>query len=111
MGVIYALRNRETGGIYVGSSIYDGRWKAHFYSLRGNRHCNQRLQNAWNIYGESAFEVEVLEEVINRDDLPQVERKWLEHFRTDPQQVVYNKSGSSAGIGRYSPPPRRKRRW
>jgi group I intron endonuclease len=57
---IYEIRNKLNGKRYVGSAknIF-GRWKKHKNCLVRNEH-NVKLQNAWNKYGESAFEFNVI---------------------------------------------------
>jgi group I intron endonuclease len=47
--------------VYVGSSKrIPRRWKEHKRELRKGVHDNTKLQNAWNKYGESVFEFEVI---------------------------------------------------
>ncbi len=61
---IYAITHIGTGQHYVGSSKNARlRWHQHRSALRGGRHSNLRLQRMWNIYGEEAFDFDVLEEV------------------------------------------------
>jgi group I intron endonuclease len=46
----------------VGSSIdTDLRWKTHLKDLRKQKHCNRKLQRAWNKYGAANFEFSLLE--------------------------------------------------
>ena len=48
---ISSISNPEK--IYIGSSIsITKRWKTHINALRANRHCNLKLQNHFNKYGE-----------------------------------------------------------
>jgi group I intron endonuclease len=61
MSGIYAVRNENRS--YIGSAVdIPGRWKRHRADLRVNKHHNPHLQNAWNKYGEDAFEFVILEE-------------------------------------------------
>jgi group I intron endonuclease len=54
---IYAIVNTRNGMRYVGQAIdIEARWNEHRRALRAGNHCNARLQNAWNKYGEKAFE-------------------------------------------------------
>ena len=39
------------------------RQKNHFSTLRNGKHCNKRLQNAWNKYGQNNFIFEVIFEM------------------------------------------------
>lgn len=61
IGGIYKIINKQNNNFYIGSSSdIKQRWRWHKYALRGNRHSNTYLQNAWNKYGEENFEFEVL---------------------------------------------------
>lgn len=58
---VYAIRSADK--MYIGSSVdISTRFIRHRYHLRKGDHVNQYLQNAWNKYGEEAFEFVVLEE-------------------------------------------------
>lgn len=74
-GVVYAIRHKESGRCYVGSTISEKkRQTQHFSNLRKNRHCNVHLQRAFAKYGEDAFEWVVLE---NTNDLATQESAWI----------------------------------
>ena len=45
---VYILQNSETHETYVGSGILPERRKNHFSDLRNGKHCNKRLQEAFN---------------------------------------------------------------
>lgn len=56
-GYIYYCKNKITGKYYIGQTINFTHRKAHHLAdLRGNRHHSSKLQNAYNEYGEAAFE-------------------------------------------------------
>jgi group I intron endonuclease len=56
---IYQIKNSINGGVYFGRSVdVDDRMTHHRNQLRRGVHHNKRLQNAWNKYGEGAFEFE-----------------------------------------------------
>jgi group I intron endonuclease len=78
MGVIYKINNVLTDQFYVGSAV---KWKRrrweHWSSLKSNTHHCKRLQEAWNQYGEDAFEFEIVEEVFD-DKLLIVEDIYLQ---------------------------------
>lgn len=59
---IYQIKHIASGKIYIGSAtnIYK-RWNFHKETLRNKTHHNGRLQNAWNKYGEEAFEFSIIE--------------------------------------------------
>lgn len=58
---VYNITNKVNGHSYVGSSNdIKRRWRDHKSRLRGNRHNNDYLQNAWNLYGEENFEFKTL---------------------------------------------------
>jgi group I intron endonuclease len=59
---IYGIRNTVNGKWLVGSSIdVKRRWKEHRNRADSNRHDNPHFQQAWNRYGDNAFEWSVLE--------------------------------------------------
>jgi group I intron endonuclease len=60
---IYQIVNVRTGKRYIGQSEnVSKRYVTHKYRLITGRHVNQHLQNAWNKYGEDAFEFRLVEE-------------------------------------------------
>jgi hypothetical protein len=63
--VIYRIYNKVTGQSYVGQTKeFSSRIYQHFHHLRTNSHNNERLQEAFDFYGEGAFAYEILEENI-----------------------------------------------
>lgn len=59
----YRILNLATNDQYVGSTKnYKLRRGLHLSALRGNRHSNINLQEAWNIYGEEYFKIELVQE-------------------------------------------------
>lgn len=95
---IYAIQKGDRS--YIGSSVdITLRWRKHRSDLRGGRHHNRHLQNAWNLYGENSFEFVVLEEC-DADVLIKREQHYL-----DAHLDKYNRSptaGSQLGIVRSS---------
>ena len=76
---IYAIVNIETDEQYIGSS-HDvaARFIQHQSLLRRGKHHAQRLQEAWNTYGEDAFELVVLEELTTSGQLAAREQWYLD---------------------------------
>jgi len=65
---------------YVGQSAWiEKRLVQHKTALRGNRHHNAHMQNAWNKYGPDRFSFSVLEEC-QEEDLNSKENWWLSRF-------------------------------
>lgn len=58
---IYEIVNTVTGKRYVGSAVnLAERWSGHVSTANKRKHKNQKLQRAWNKYGEQAFTFSVL---------------------------------------------------
>lgn len=73
---IYKITCVPTGKVYIGQSnnVYK-RWRDHRLELRKNQHVNNYLQRAWNKYGETQFEFEIIKKCnINEMD------KWEQHY-------------------------------
>jgi len=67
---IYQIKNIESDKIYIGSSNnVERRFREHKKCLRGNRHRNTYLQNAWNKHGEDVFEFSVVYTVNAEEEL------------------------------------------
>lgn len=83
---IYAIVNTRTNEQYIGSS-HDiaARFRQHRGLLRRGKHHAQRLQYAWNTYGEAAFELVVLEDLTTSSQLAEREQWYL-----DTVMPVYN---------------------
>ena len=97
---VYAIRNKINGKVYVGSAARSirRRWTDHRVSLRANRHCNKKLQNAWNKYGESGFEFLVLV-ACSGSQCIELEQKYIDKY--DSFRRGYNMSptaGSRLGV-------------
>ena len=59
--IVYQIKNKITGRSYIGQTKnLHQRMIAHLSALRRNAHSNYLLQEDFNIYGESAFEVNIL---------------------------------------------------
>src|SRR3990172_7792291 len=87
---IYAILNKKNGHIYIGQSIdMLARKKSHFSELKCNRHDNQYLQNAYNLYGRFKFGFVVVEVVKNKEDLNLIEQHWIERL-TPEYNIQYN---------------------
>ena len=90
MGGIYKIVNKINNKYYVGSS-YDiiHRFYLHKLNLKNCRHCNDKLQNAWNKYGAENFDFIIIDRVENRDTLLDVEQKYLNNAFLEKDKV-YN---------------------
>ena len=66
---IYIIKDSIKGRFYIGSSsnLYK-RINFHMMKLQKNEHINKFMQNHYNKYGESSFNVEILEGIIDRKD-------------------------------------------
>jgi group I intron endonuclease len=75
---VYAIRDRATGKMYVGSStdIYR-RFSEHRIQLRRNQHHCIHLQRAWNSAGEGAFVFAILQTCV-RADLLRLEQQYID---------------------------------
>lgn len=102
---VYVLEHSESGSVYVGAStLILTRWSAHVRLLRKGKHHNRMLQEAWGVYGLSAFRFLLIEEIERGrgayKHLSNAEKRWIAWYqaRTSNTQVVYNISKSSGTV-------------
>lgn len=58
---VYRILNKQNGKVYIGQTrIGKLRWKKHLRDLIAQRHPNKKLQQDFNLFGEEAFEWEML---------------------------------------------------
>lgn len=89
MAAIYKITCVVTDDFYVGSAVKPKRrrWE-HWDALKKNRHHCRSLQEAWNEYGEDAFDFEIIEEVADESRLLLIEDTYL--MQHAGQQHCYN---------------------
>lgn len=77
MGVIYKIQNVVTDDIYIGSAVKPKRRKWEHWTMlkKGTHHC-KKLQEAWDEFGEDAFEFIELE-TVDDDKLLTIEDTYL----------------------------------
>ena len=103
---IYSITNIITGQRYIGQSInIHQRWTTHKRDLTNNRHENSHLQEAFNVYGESVFQYEVLEEC-EQSELKEKEKFWITKY--DSKNSGYNMCDGGGGLSNPTDDVRRK---
>ena len=89
---IYCIENKITNMVYIGlSKNINNRWKEHKYRLNRNIHPNNKLQNAWNKYGEESFEFFVLEKC-DKNIIYEREKYWIQQYKSYDRNLGYNLS-------------------
>lgn len=85
---IYQILNIKNSRRYIGSTMdFRARFNTHKSHLKSNRHGNSYLQNAWNKYGEDAFEfTKIL--ICEPKDLIMYEQIFMDYYRS--LDLVYN---------------------
>lgn len=94
---IYRIINTVNGKSYIGKTgmNFGDRWDCHRAQLNGGYHDNPHLQNAWNKYGQDAFEFEVIETVDDVSLLNELEIAYINQYREKDE--CYNISDGGDG--------------
>ena len=89
---VYAIRNKTTGKVYIGSTItsFNRRWLYHIYRLNHNKHNNIFLQRVWNKYGKDNFIFEIIE--ICSTNVRERELHWIKCYSSINKTFGYNLS-------------------
>lgn len=89
---IYMIKNKIDNKLYIGQSKdVKCRWINHKSRLNCNNHPNNKLQNAWNKYGEENFDFILLEEC-NQDIIDEREIYWISYYNSANRDYGYNLS-------------------
>lgn len=91
MEIIYLLKNKINGKVYVGRTArFSNRKKLHLNGLRANRHPNKMLQDDFNKCGENAFEFEIAEQSEKGFGRTYTEKEWMIRLKTYDANYGYN---------------------
>jgi group I intron endonuclease len=96
-GVIYMITNVVTGKRYIGQTVgsVKSRWRKHIRDSTGCR----RLKNSIAKYGVEAFEIKVIFEASNKDELNEKEVEFINFYDTRNKSKGYNLN-AGGGSGR-----------
>ena len=107
---IYMIENMVNHKKYIGqtSMRFIRRYWHHQWLLDNNKHDNSHLQKAWNKYGKDNFSFSILEVCENKDDLDNLEIKYINKY--DTIKNGYNiQTGGNVILCNYISPESRKR--
>ena len=102
--IVYAIRNKTTGRVYVGCTTdVERRAYQHFQQLKGHRkgkssnvyhlRSGDLWQEDYDKYGISDFEVYVLEKDIQYSERRKRERYWIRYYKATDERYGYNTQG------------------
>lgn len=79
---IYSIINKHNGKMYIGQSIdIEKRFRQHKSHLNNQTHVNKHLQSAWDKYGESSFNFNILL-ICSEHELDAEEYKFIKLYAT-----------------------------
>lgn len=98
-GLIYLVTNTVTGLIYVGQTTRTlaDRWKSHRASGK-----KSRLGASIRAHGKEAFTMQLIATADSRDELNDLERKYIAQYRSADPSIGYNFEVGGAGYPRSS---------
>lgn len=85
---VFTMTNTQIGKLFVGSFNNLKRLNGFQFMLKTNTHTNKVLQADYNLYGQEAFEVKIVEylkkkkkAILMKKELEKLEQKWLETLK------------------------------
>lgn len=75
---LYKIENKVNGKQYVGiTNNIKRRWREHKNDLKNKKHCNIKLQNSWDKYGEENFVFKKINVFNNLEDMNKAEVDYI----------------------------------
>lgn len=106
---VYEIKNTTNGKRYIGSSRnVPSRFSGHRSALKNNKHHNYHLQQAWNSYGESAFEFNPLL-FVDEEELAEFEEVAIRACESHKPENGYNRTATGTGLESHKTTEERKR--
>lgn len=88
---VYAIRNKITERVYVGSSMnIEKRKKDHFRRLSSGTHHCRHMQNSFKKYGVEKFDFEILDVCLSLGECRDRENHWIKELRACDRRYGYN---------------------
>jgi len=89
---IYKIENKVNKMVYIGSTNnFERRKSEHLKDLSNGSHCNFKLQNDYNKYGEDAFVFFMIKNIDNKHSLKIEERSEIESYiEIMSRKYIYN---------------------
>jgi len=89
---IYKIENKINKMVYIGSTNnFERRKSEHLKDLSNGNHCNFKLQNDYNKYGEDAFVFFMIKNIDNKHSLKIEERSEIESYiEIMSRKYIYN---------------------
>lgn len=98
---IYRIRNTANGKIFLGRALnVRGKLNGVKFTLQQGNHFNEDLQKDWNLFGEGAFVIEVIDELKPAAGETQVDAAELEAL-----EAMWCEKLHPYGDRGYNPPP------
>jgi group I intron endonuclease len=98
---IYSLYWEEADLIYIGQSVnIERRFREHLTNLVKNKHCNIKLQEAYNVHGRP---INIILEIISENLLDNREIYWIKEFNSYENGLNSSIGGKSGGYGINAP--------
>lgn len=107
---IYAVVNKINGYAYVGQTKmrFVKRYWHHCWKLLHQDHDNCNLQKDYDDFGEDAFEFKILTVMDKKEDMDEMEQKWISFYRDAGTCYNIQDGGHHINIGSYIPAESRK---
>lgn len=96
---VYKITNTANKKIYIGSTNNLKRLNGVQFMLKMNNHTNKALQADWNKFGETSFEIEILEVLKKKEEgffdtkreLAKLEEQWIAKLEPFGERGYLNK--------------------
>lgn len=91
---VYRIINTVTGDFYIGktSSNFMARWSQHAVDMNNGGGSNEKLREDWRMFGLECFCFEVIEVVMDKNILSEIEKYWIQKFFGSKYNIHHNRA-------------------
>lgn len=100
--IIYKITNQINNKVYIGQTLLTPEQRFQKHIQKAKRKTNRYLYDAMNLYGYNNFNIEIIDNCIDRNEMNTKEMFWISFYNSNNKNYGYNMTPGGGG-GRMTP--------